>query len=157
MPKFQPGTSGNPDGRPVGVGRAAALRRSLERKGRKVLTVVVEAALKGDLQACRLVLDRVCPPLRPIDQPVHVPDIDVGADQGAQVRLVLSAAVAGGITPAQAADLLTAAAQGARVLEALEFERRIARLEDHAGLLSQPAQAAPAVPAPTNGHERDRY
>jgi hypothetical protein len=24
-------------------------------------------------------------------------------------------------------------------------------------LLSQPAQAAPAVPVPTNGHERDRH
>jgi hypothetical protein len=141
MPKFQPGTSGNPGGRPVGVGQAAALRRSLERKGRRVVAVVVEAALKGDLQACRLVLDRVCAPLRPIDQPVQLPDVDASVDAGAQARFVLGAAVSGRITPSQAANLLAAAANGVRVVEAAEFDQRLTALEQRAGILAQPVIA----------------
>lgn len=53
--RFTKGQSGNPSGRPS-RGRTD-LRQKLEKDADKVLDVVMELALAGDLAACKLVLD----------------------------------------------------------------------------------------------------
>lgn len=61
--QFSPGKSGNPKGRPKS--ESASVRKLLSQHSEAVVDVVTKAALDGDLQACKIILDRVCPPLKP--------------------------------------------------------------------------------------------
>ena len=140
---FSKGVSGNPKGRPVGVGRVAKFKRALERSVPDVIAAVIAAASKGDTAAAKLILDRAVPTLRSVDAPVWIPG--AGGDHGDQVRAIVAAAVSGRIGPDAAATLLAGMAAGSRTIEASEFDKRLSALEAKAGSFAQPA------PAPANG------
>lgn len=128
MSRFRPGESGNPAGRPPGRGAAATLRQAIEAAAPEVLEVVLRAARAGDLVAARLVLDRIVPPLRPVDLPAPVP-VAPGADLATQVRAVVGAALTGELAPDAAATLLSGIGAASRVIEVQELHDRIAALE----------------------------
>ena len=59
---FIKGVSGNPAGRPKGsTDRFSKYRRMVEKRMPDVIATVLEMALDGDLQAARLLLNRVWP------------------------------------------------------------------------------------------------
>jgi len=89
---------------------------------------MVEQAKAGDAQAARLLLERVCPALRPVDAPTV---LTLPADAGlvAQGEAVLLALAAGHLPVNQATGILQAMAGLARLKELDELERRIAALE----------------------------
>lgn len=128
---FRPGESGNPNGRPPGVGPAAKLRAALAEREAEIVEAVIQAALAGDTAAAKLVLDRVCPPLRPESAPVRLtlPEGDL-AGQG---RAVLRAVAAGRIGIHEGSALLATVAALARVVETGELAARIEALERRAG------------------------
>lgn len=86
------------------------------------------AALAGDVQAARLLLERALPPIKPVEQSQHLslPDGTL-TDQG---RAVLAAVAAGELAPGQGAALLGAIGTLARVSEVDELARRIEVLEE---------------------------
>ena len=127
MPKFEPGQSGNPNGRPVGSGFAAKLRSAIEDDVPEIIEAVVDAAKSGDLTAAKLLLDRVFPTLKPIDSPVTVPQGQSLSDRG---KLVLDSTLEGLLTPDQADRLLSAISKQARVVEVDELVRRVEALEN---------------------------
>ena len=61
---WQPGQSGNPRGRRPDSAIAKA-RLKLARSLPAILNVVIQAALAGDLSACKLVVERLVPIARP--------------------------------------------------------------------------------------------
>lgn len=124
--RFLPGESGNPAGRPRS--ESAALRAKLAADGEAVIAAILTAAKAGDMTACKLVLDRLLPPLKATAAAVHVPLAD---DQSplAIARAVLESAAAGNLPPDIAAGLVTAAGTLARVEEIEELRDRIAALE----------------------------
>ena len=131
MPRFKPGQSGNPTGRKPGTKtKVGKLRASIEAHVPEILSALATAAKGGDVQAARLLLDRVLPPLRAVDSPVVLPPGNDPADLGEAVGAVLSALATGGLTPAQGADLASVLASLTRVREATEIEQRVAALED---------------------------
>ncbi|MBS0346601.1 MAG: hypothetical protein JSR69_09075, partial [Proteobacteria bacterium] len=112
---WKPGQSGNPKGRPAGAGEVARLRAAIAGNVPAILESLTTAALSGDVQAARLLLERALPPIKPVEQPqpLSLPDGTL-TDQG---RAVLASVAAGELAPGQGAQLLTAIGTLARVTE----------------------------------------
>ncbi len=125
---FRPGTSGNPRGRPASALTIAKLRQSIAKDIPDVIAKQLELAKAGDVQAARLLLERVLPPVKATEQavPIAMPDGGSLADQG---RAVLAAASAGTLAPGQASQLLTGLGALAKLVETDELAARIAALE----------------------------
>lgn len=125
--RWKPGQSGNPAGRRPGEGPTAKLRSAIAEHVPGIIGRLVQAALGGDVQAARVLIDRVIPPLKAaeVGAPLALPDGTL-SEQG---RAVLGAVAAGTLAPGQGAALLAAIGTLARVVEVDELERRVAALE----------------------------
>ena len=128
---WKPGQSGNPKGRPPGVGEIGKMRAAIAGNVPAILESLTTAALAGDVQAARLLLERALPPIKPVEQsqPLSLPDGTL-TEQG---RAVLASVAAGELAPGQGAALLGAIGTLARVAEIDELARRIEALEDRHG------------------------
>jgi hypothetical protein len=124
------GTSGNPDGRPPGSGPAAAVRRAIADDVPEIIARLAELAKGGDVQAARVLLDRVVPTLRAEAVAVTVPGLDAGSI-AERAQAALEAAGRGEMSPDTSAALVGALASLARIKETTELEARIAALEAH--------------------------
>lgn len=126
--KWKPGQSGNPKGKPKGSGEVQKLRDSIGLHVPGIIKQLLTAAKGGDVQAARLLLERVLPPLKAVEQasPLTLPDGSL-TEQG---RAVLAAVGAGELAPGQGAQLITAIGSLARVAEVDELAARIAALEE---------------------------
>jgi hypothetical protein len=104
------------------------MRATLANDVPDILAGLVAAAKAGDVQAARLILERVLPPVKPIEQAVELrlPD---GGTLTAKAAAVLSAVAGGELAPGQGAQLLAAIGSLARVLEVDELTARIEKLE----------------------------
>lgn len=122
---FRKGVSGNPGGR---SGNTAVLREKLASGSDDVVTVVLEKARAGDMQAARLILERIVPAVKPVSDPVRF-DIDA-TDLPSSARSILSAIAAGQIPPDQGKALIDAVASMARVVEVAELEQQLAELRE---------------------------
>ena len=125
---FKKGQSGNPAGKPKGaISKMTKLRQSIEADLPDIIAAITEQAKAGDMAACKLLMDRVMPALRPTDQPITLPL--AGADLGADGRAVIEATGQGAISPDQAKTLLSGLSSLARITEVDELARRIEALE----------------------------
>lgn len=129
---WKPGQSGNPKGKTPGSGELQRLRATIASDVPEILAGLVAAAKGGDIQAARLILERVLPPVKAIEQAVELSLPDAGT-LTAQGRAVLSAVAAGDLSPGQGAQLLAAIGTLARVTELDELEARLTKLEAQHG------------------------
>ena len=125
---FKKGVSGCPTGRPVGKTPGAKIRKAIEAKSDAILKSVIDAAVAGDMSACKMLLDRITPPLKPIAAQVTIslPNNAGLADQGAAV---IHAAMSGFISPDIAHQLIGAIAAQTKIIETDEILRRLNALE----------------------------
>lgn len=123
---FPKGVSGNPLGRPRTEN--TMLRHRLAQHGEEVAQVVIQAALAGDIQAAKIVLERLCPPLKPSTAPVII-SLPENPSIGDTARAIIEHAASGQIAPDVAGQLVQALAALARVVEIDELERRLTALE----------------------------
>ena len=123
-----PGQTGNPKGRPPGQSEITRLRASLAGDLPEILAGLVLAAKGGDVQAARLILERILPPVKPIEQAVAL-QLPEGGTLTAKASAVLSAAAAGDMAPGQAAQLIAALGTLAKICEVDELAARIEKLE----------------------------
>jgi len=126
--QWQPGQTGNAKGRPPGQSEITKLRKSIMNDAPDILAKLVTAAKAGDVQAARLILERVLPPVKPMEQAIEL-DLtgDTLTEQG---RAVLSAVSAGALPPGQGSQLIAAIGALARVAEIDELTARIIKLEE---------------------------
>lgn len=121
---FAKGQTGNPGGRP---GNLAKLRAKLTAGSDEIATVVLDAAKAGDMQACRLILERIVPALKPITEPVAFALDDT--DLPSTARSILRAIADGALPGDQGKVLLDAVLGMSRVIEVADLERRLKALE----------------------------
>ncbi len=127
MPKFQPGASGNPKGRPKRTDTEQRQRGDIRKAVPGIIQKLIGLAEDGDIQAAKLLLERVMPPLRPVDRPVSLP---LGPTLAGASETVLSALGGGAITPAQAVQIAGTVGSLARTKEIAELDDRLRKIED---------------------------
>lgn len=125
--QWQKGTSGNLRGRPPGSGVVQRLRASIEQDIPAVLESVVNAAKSGDITAAKLLLDRVFPALKPVELPklIDMP----GSGVSSKAQAILAQAAAGEVSALEAAQLIGALANIAKLIELDDLIQRVSRLE----------------------------
>lgn len=124
--KFKPGQSGNPAGRPKDKTPATLLRKSIADDMPEILNKLVELAKGGDVQAAKVLLDRICPPLKPQALPIALPVNGSLTEQGSEI---IKATMAGQIPPDIGSQLITALTHQAKIIEIDELVKRVEALE----------------------------
>ena len=126
--RWKPGQTGNPKGRPPGQSEITRLRAVLAGDVPEILAGLVLAAKGGDVQAARLILERILPPVKAIEQAV---ELQMPSDEtlSAKADAVLSATAAGHLAPNQAAQLIAAMGTLAKIHKVNELSERIAALD----------------------------
>lgn len=123
---FKKGESGNLSGRPRGKTPGAKLRAAIEKDAHLILKSVINAAICGDMAACKMLLDRITPTLKPQALPIRLPVNGTLAEQGGEI---IRATLSGQIPPDVGAQLITALSAQAKVIEIDDLAKRIEALE----------------------------
>lgn len=123
---FKKGTSGNTKGRPAGKTPGAKLRKAIEFRADDILQAVITSAISGDMSACKMLLDRITPALKPIAQPIFLTDAGTLAEKGEEV---IKATMTGLIPPDIGAMLINALSNQSKIIELQELTQRIEALE----------------------------
>lgn len=123
--RFKPGHSGNPGGR---SGQTQAIRAKLAEGAEAVTKKVMAAAKKGDMQACRLILERLVPPIKATSEPVLF-DLD-DSDLPSAAKSILRAIASGELPPDQGRHLIEALSSVAKVIEVEELQKAVEELRE---------------------------
>jgi hypothetical protein len=131
LPPVPKGVSGNPAGKSAGTKNKATrmLELLLEGEVETVTRVVVEKAKGGDLSAAKVILDRILPPRRHRNVAFALPKIDKAVDALNASAAIVEAVADGVLTPAEATEISVLITSHVKLLEAVEFERRLAAIE----------------------------
>jgi hypothetical protein len=122
--RFQPGQSGNPNGRPHGSRNKAtlALEAILGNEGEAITRKAIENALNGDMTAIRLCMERLIPVRK--DSPVsfNLPEINNANDGAKAMASVLRSLADGDITPNEASSVAGVIETYRKTLKTADFE-----------------------------------
>jgi hypothetical protein len=129
--KFAKGTSGNQKGRPKGIpDKRTELRDLFKHHAGDLIQKAVDLALSGDQAALRMCLDRICPTIKAVSEPVSVP-IPVGTlDE--QAAAVFRLATSGALSPDDGSSLINMIQNQCRIKELTDMESRLQALENQA-------------------------
>jgi hypothetical protein len=131
MALFEPGQSGNPNGRPLGSRNkvVVAVEKRLEDEAETIVQKAIELAKSGDSALIRLCLNRLSPSRKDRHIPFVLPDMNSPADTLEAVAAITNAVAAGELTPGEAAHLSQLVANYAKALEIIDLDERVSRLE----------------------------
>jgi Family of unknown function (DUF5681) len=124
-PKFKPGLSGNPKGRPKNT-NTSIFRNKLIEATPGIIERLIEMALDGDSTAIKAVLDRVCPALKAQAMAISLPVKSTLAEQGGAI---IKATMTGQIPPDIGSQLITALASQSKIVEIDDVLKRLDALE----------------------------
>ena len=123
---FKKGVSGNVNGREAGKTASIQLRKAINLEAEDIIKVLVEQAKSGDIQAAKVLLDRIVPPLKNQAVPVNIPIGETLPETGGNV---VNATMNGSIPPDIGAQLIRALSDQSKLVELEEISKRIARIE----------------------------
>lgn len=125
--RFVPGKSGNPAGRPPVM--PPELRQRLTEASPEIIEGVISAARGGDMQAARLVLERIAPVTRSTAAPVYIPELEQATTLSDKAKAVINAVARSECPPDIGATMIQALGACAKIIETDELERRLSALE----------------------------
>lgn len=126
---FKKGVSGNPSGRPAGrPDRRTKLRALIEPSAPELIQAAITAAMGGDGQMMKLILDRILPPLKPDSEAVPV-QVDLSGSPIEQSQEILKGVSDGLISIENAVNLLMGISVSMKIREISELEQRLEALE----------------------------
>jgi hypothetical protein len=106
---FEPGKSGNPNGRPKGSQNKAtlAIKALLEAEAPNITRRLIDTALEGDAPSLRFLLGRVLPPQRSRTVQFELPPIEKPEDAPKAFSAVLDAVKTGELEPAEGEQIMS--------------------------------------------------
>jgi hypothetical protein len=123
---FKKGQSGNPAGRKPSLNTMREFREKLSDDMPDILETVVKMAKDGDMAACKLLMDRLYPAIKPQAMPISVP---IAETLDATGNNILATILNGTVSPDIGAALITALANQAKIIEISDLQKRIEALE----------------------------
>jgi predicted ATPase len=129
--QFQKGQSGNPKGRAKGTKNRATLaaEQLLESDLDNICRKLIEEALTGNMQAIKLVLDRVLPQKRDRIIDVKLPKLQTTDDAVNAMSLIIDSIGSGNITPGEGEALSRVVDAFVKAIQAYDLEKRVGMLE----------------------------
>lgn len=131
--RFKKGKSGNPRGKPKGARHKASLMAEMlfESGIQMVCEQVLSQAQEGNLQAAKIILDRLLPPKK--DRPINfkLPMINNAVDALEASRLICHAVGNGEITPLEGESLSKIVEIQAKNIDLFNFGVRLEAIEKH--------------------------
>lgn len=129
---FPKGKSGNPCGRPVGaLNRSTMLAQAiLAEEAVGLARKAVALALKGDIHALRLVIERIIPPKRERAIEFHLPSLTTPAEVNSALSQLVGAVADGTLSPGEGETFAGLLELQRRSIESVDLESRIRRLEE---------------------------
>jgi hypothetical protein len=129
---FKKGKSGNPAGRPKGALNHTTLivQKLLASEAEEVSRKVIEMAKDGDFQAAKLIIERVCPPIKDAPIEFKLQKIQKVEDLLKAFTRVNEGLGSGELTPDQAKAITNILEAHRKALETNDLERRIELLEE---------------------------
>jgi hypothetical protein len=129
--KFQKGQSGNPAGKPKGAkdGRTE-MRALLQPHAEKLIQTAVNLALAGDVQALRICVDRIIPPVREDRLQIDLPPITDAAGCAEAQAAIMKAVASGELLPSQGDALAGLVEHRRKALDTSEMTKRLEAIEE---------------------------
>lgn len=124
---FKKGISGNPAGKTTGNAKIEPLRKALLAHVPSIIDFLLIAAKAGDIQASKLLLERVFPALKPCEQTIAIPLPNASLD--AKGAAVLKAISTGKISVVTGNILMNSLLTQAKLVEQGDLLGRIESLE----------------------------
>jgi hypothetical protein len=130
--KFRKGQSGNPKGKAKGTRNKATLtvENLLNGELENICRKLIEEALLGNIQAIKMVLDRVFPFRRDYPVTIELPKIQNSSDVLQAIGLITTAVGNGKISPSEGEALSRIIDVHVKVIEAHDYEKRLSKLEE---------------------------
>jgi hypothetical protein len=129
---FEPGQSGNPNGRPKGARNRVtrAIEALIDGQAEAIAAKAVEKALQGDSPMQRALLNTLVPPRRERMVEVELPKIESAADARKASSAVIAACAAGELSPREASEIMGLISAHMGTIEVAELEARVDGLEN---------------------------
>jgi Family of unknown function (DUF5681) len=128
---FEPGRSGNPNGRPKGSRNriTRAVEDLINDQAEELAAKAIEKARAGDTSMLRILLSRIVPAQRARTVEFELPAIKTLADASAAAAAVLAASSGGEISPTEAEVFMTMIATHVSIIEKTDLEARLIAAE----------------------------
>ncbi|CUI18033.1 conserved hypothetical protein [Candidatus Protochlamydia naegleriophila] len=129
--KFRKGQSGNPQGKAKGTKNRATLaaERLLNGDLDNICRKLIDEALTGNVQAIKLVLDRVLPAKRDRDIDVRLPKLQTVDDAVNAMSLIIESVSCGSISPSEGEAMSRVVDAFVKAIQAYDVEKRVLKLE----------------------------
>lgn len=133
--QFKKGQSGNPNGKPKGAKNKSTLAAEalLEGSLEKICRRIEEEAVKGNMQAAKMVLERFLPPRKDRLIRLDLPEIKNTRDILVASNAIIAAVCRGEISPSEGEALSRAIATHAQAIENQDLEQRLEAIESRMG------------------------
>ncbi|CDZ79880.1 hypothetical protein BN1013_00380 [Candidatus Rubidus massiliensis] len=129
--KFQKGRSGNPKGKIKGTRNKATLvaEQLLQGELETICRRLVQEAVEGNMQAIKMVLDRLLPPKRNIPVAIDLPKLENSSDALDAIAYVTMAVSRGNLSIDEGESLSRMIEVYVRAMEAHDYETRLSKIE----------------------------